>query len=201
MWRNLLKRHSVAFQETIPLQKIRGLLLSTQRRHPSALSTFIMERENLSNNLEKGRRVLCAQRMGIHTGQPVFQTICLLSVEGKIFFSVLAKRMSAYVTQNWHIWQFGGIGRFSGGLEHTGVLSQLIQEAKEKKGNLTVVWLDFANAHGSIPYNLVQVALDHYHIPHHIQDMITINTSAGSTNMACSKDLCVFSPCMKCLYH
>jgi len=35
---------------------------------------------------------------------------------------------------------------FSGCLEHTRVLSQLIQEAKEKKGSLTVVWLDFANA-------------------------------------------------------
>lgn len=67
-----------------------------------------------------------------------------------------------------------GIERFSGCLEHTGVLSQLIQEAKEKKGNfLTVVWLDLANAYRSIPHNLVQVALDHYHIPHHIQGMIT----------------------------
>ncbi len=57
--------------------------------------------------------------------------------------------------------------------EHTGFLSQLIQEAKEKKGSLTVVWLDFANAYGSIPHNLIQVALDYYHIPHNIQGMIT----------------------------
>lgn len=79
---------------------IMGLLPSTHQQHPSALSIFIMGRENHSNNLEKGRRVLCAQRMGIHTDQPVFQNICLLSVEGKIFFSVLAKRMSAYMTHN-----------------------------------------------------------------------------------------------------
>lgn len=69
--------------------------------------------------------------------------------------------------------QKGAIEGFSRCLEHTGVLSQLIQEAKEKKGNLTFVWLDFANAYGSIPSNLVQVAMDHYHISHHIQGMIT----------------------------
>lgn len=105
-----------------------------------------------------------------------FRTISLLSVEGKIFFAVLAKRMSAYMTQNGYIntsIQKGGVEGFSGCLEHTGVLSQLIQEAKEKKGSLTVVWLDFANAYGSIPHNLIQVALDYYHIPSNIQSMIT----------------------------
>ncbi|KAK0135439.1 Retrovirus-related Pol polyprotein from type-1 retrotransposable element R2 [Merluccius polli] len=105
-----------------------------------------------------------------------FRTISFLSVEGKIFFSVLARRMSTYMTQNGYIdtsIQKGAIEGFSGCLEHTGVISQLIQEAKEKKGNLTVVWLDFANAYGSIPHNLIQVAMDHYHIPRHIQGMIT----------------------------
>lgn len=105
-----------------------------------------------------------------------FRTISLLSVEGKIFFAVLAKRMSTYMTQNGYIntsIQKGGVEGFSGCLEHTGVLSQLIQEAKEKKGSLTVVWLDFANAYGSIPHNLIQVALDYYHIPSNIQSMIT----------------------------
>ncbi len=80
------------------------------------------------------------------------------------------------MTQNGYIntsIQKGGVEGFSGCLEHTGVLSQLIQEAKEKKGSLTVVWLDFANAYGSIPHNLIQVALDYYHIPYNIQGMIT----------------------------
>ena len=77
-----------------------------------------------------------------------FRTISLLSVEGKIFFSVLAKRMTLYMTENGYIntaIQKGGIPGFSGCLEHTGVLSQMIREAKTSKGNLTVVWLDFAN--------------------------------------------------------
>lgn len=105
-----------------------------------------------------------------------FGTISILSIEGKIVFVVLAKRMSAYMTQNGYIntsIQKGDVEGFSGCLEHAGVLSQLIQKAKEKKVSLTVVWLDFANAYGSIPHNLIQVALDYYHIPHNIQGMIT----------------------------
>ncbi|XP_034721949.1 uncharacterized protein LOC117940937, partial [Etheostoma cragini] len=105
-----------------------------------------------------------------------FRTISLLSVEGKIFFSVLAKRMTSYMTENGYIntvIQKGGIPGFSGCLEHTGVLSQMIREAKSSKGNLTVVWLDLANAYGSIPHVLIHAALDHYHIPQHIKGMIT----------------------------
>lgn len=105
-----------------------------------------------------------------------FRTISLLSVEGKIFFSILAKRMTSYMTENGDIntaIQKGGIPGFSGCLEHTGVLRQMIREAKASKGNLTVVWLDFANAYGSIPHAVIHVALDHYHIPQHIKRMLT----------------------------
>lgn len=46
--------------------------------------------------------------------------------------------------------QKGGTPGFSEGLEHTGVLSQLIQEAKKSKDNLTVVWMDLANASSAL---------------------------------------------------
>ncbi|RXN28661.1 reverse transcriptase [Labeo rohita] len=104
-----------------------------------------------------------------------FRTISLLSVECKIFFSVLAKRMTSYMTENGYIntaIQKGGIPGFSGCLEHIGVLSQMIQETKASNGNLTVVWLDLANAYGSIPHALIHAALDHYLIPQHIKGMI-----------------------------
>ncbi|XP_057673103.1 uncharacterized protein LOC130904394 [Corythoichthys intestinalis] len=105
-----------------------------------------------------------------------FRTISLLSVECKIFFSVLAKRLTTYIVKNNYVdtsIQKGGIPGFSGCLEHIGVLNQMIQEAKVSKSNLTVVWLDLANAYGSIPHNLIDKAMEHYHIPHHIRGMIT----------------------------
>ncbi|XP_066299893.1 uncharacterized protein [Branchiostoma lanceolatum] len=84
--------------------------------------------------------------------------------------------MVAYVTENKYIdtsVQKGGIPGFSGCLEHTGVLSQMIREAKTSRGDLTVVWLDLANAYGSIPHALIQVALDHYHVPAGVKGMIS----------------------------
>ncbi|KAG1925127.1 hypothetical protein F2P79_025744 [Pimephales promelas] len=105
-----------------------------------------------------------------------FRTISLLSVECKIFFSVLAKRLTSYMTQNQYIntsIQKGGVPGFSGCLEHTSMITQLIQEAKQKKSDLTVIWLDLANAYGSVPHDLIQEGLDHYHIPMAIRDMIS----------------------------
>lgn len=75
-----------------------------------------------------------------------FQTISLLSIEGKIFFSVLARRMTTYMVKIKYVdtsIQKGSIPGFSGCLEHTGAPSQIICEAKEIRGNFTVVRLDF----------------------------------------------------------
>lgn len=69
-----------------------------------------------------------------------FRTISLF-VEGNIF-SVLAKRMTSLMTENSYIntaIQKGRITGFFGCLEHTGILSQMIREAKARKGNLMVV--------------------------------------------------------------
>lgn len=54
----------------------------------------------------------------------------------------------------------------------TGVLRQMIQEARARKGDLTVIWLDLANAYGSMPHNLIRTALKHNHIPEHVLWMI-----------------------------
>ena len=104
-----------------------------------------------------------------------FRTISLLNVEGKIFFAVLAKRMTQYLTSNQYIdtsVQKGGVPGFSGCVEHTSALSQIIREAKINQKDLTVVWLDLANAYGSIPHKLIETALKHYHIPDHVQQII-----------------------------
>ena len=47
--------------------------------------------------------------------------------------------------------QTGWIRGFSGGVEHTSVVSQLIKEVKETKGEFTCVWLNLANAYALFP--------------------------------------------------
>jgi hypothetical protein len=104
-----------------------------------------------------------------------FRTISLLSVEGKIYFSILAQRLTSYLLNNEYLdtaVQKGGVPGFSGCLEHTAILSELIQEAREKKGDLAVIWLDLANAYGSIPHQLIVHALSQYKVPQKVQDII-----------------------------
>ena len=53
-----------------------------------------------------------------------------------------------------------------------GVVTQLIREARENKGDLAVLWLDLANTYGSIPHKLVEEALNRHHVPKKFRDLI-----------------------------
>lgn len=71
-----------------------------------------------------------------------FRVISLLSVESKIFFSIVARRLSSFLLSNNYIdtsVQKGGIPGMPGCLEHTGVVTQLIREAREGRGDLAVL--------------------------------------------------------------
>ena len=89
-----------------------------------------------------------------------------------MFFAVLARRMPTFLTANQYIdtsVQKGGVPGFSGCLEHTSAISQIIREAKVNNKDLTIIWLDIANAYGLIPHTLIDEALKDYYIPKHIQ--------------------------------
>nr|XP_061841396.1 uncharacterized protein LOC133622576 [Nerophis lumbriciformis] len=104
-----------------------------------------------------------------------FRTISLLSVEGKVFFSIVSRRLTEFLLKNNYIdtsVQKGGIPGVPGCLEHNGVVTQLIREAHESRGELAVLWLDLTNAYGSIPHKLVELALHRHHVPSKIKDLI-----------------------------
>ena len=75
-----------------------------------------------------------------------------------------------------------------GCLEHTEVLTQLLREAKESKGDLTVLWLDLANAYGSIPHKHVEEALTRHHVPSSVCDLIA-DDDKNFRLRACSSSL------------
>lgn len=52
------------------------------------------------------------------------------------------------------------------------MVTQLIQEARINKGNLAVLWLDLANAYGSIPHKLLQLTLTNHHVPSRARDLL-----------------------------
>ena len=52
-----------------------------------------------------------------------------------------------------------------GCIEHTGVVLQLLKDAKKEKGDMAILWLDLKNAYELIPHNLVEDALKRHHVP------------------------------------
>ena len=104
-----------------------------------------------------------------------FRPISLLNVEGKIFFSVMATRLTSYLLANGYVdtaVQKGGVPGIAGCLEHGTMIWEAIQKAKEGRRNLDVIWLDLANAYGSVPHQMIQMALTMYHVPKEICQML-----------------------------
>ncbi|KAJ8339212.1 hypothetical protein SKAU_G00359980 [Synaphobranchus kaupii] len=57
-------------------------------------------------------------------------------------------------------------------MEHASMIWEQIQTTKREKKDLHVVWLDLANAYGSVPHQLIAFALDFFYIPEHIKAMV-----------------------------
>lgn len=61
---------------------------------------------------------------------------------------------------------------------------KLLDRLEKKKNKLTIIWLDCANAYGSMPQKLVQLALEKYCVPAKTrQDIFWSNTSTTSVYM------------------
>ncbi|GFR94326.1 reverse transcriptase [Elysia marginata] len=52
------------------------------------------------------------------------------------------------------------------------MIGEAIQRAKSGKLNLDVVWLDLPYAYGSVPHEMIQLALRMYQVPEDIQVML-----------------------------
>ena len=97
-----------------------------------------------------------------------FRPISLLNVEGKIFFSIMASRLTEFVMSNQYVdisVQKGGIPGVPGCIEHTSMIWEALQRAKRNRLSLYVVWLDLANAYGSVPHQLLWKTLEAHHVP------------------------------------
>ena len=95
-----------------------------------------------------------------------FRPVALLNVEGKLFFSLLAKRLESHIISNNKLInpsiQKGCISKVPGCWEHMSLVWKELKGTKTNKTNLTAVWLDISNAYGSIPHQLIFFALERY---------------------------------------
>ena len=96
-----------------------------------------------------------------------FRPISLLNVEGKLFFSLLSKRIENHIFKNNFInksIQKGCMEKVPGCWEHMSVVWDELKSSKKEKIDLSAIWLDIANAYGSVPHQLIFFALRRYGI-------------------------------------
>ena len=104
-----------------------------------------------------------------------FRPIAVGNTDGKIFFTIIADRLQSHMINNNYIKlqkQKGFLAHMAGCLEHSFVLWEAFRDAKTHKRSIVTTWIDLANAYGSVRHNLIQFALDWYHVPKFIQDLI-----------------------------
>ena len=96
------------------------------------------------------------------------------NVEGKLYWSLIAQRFYQHlVTKNNLIdtFQKGSIQKMVGCWEHTSMVWAALKDAHSKGRSLSIIWLDLANAYGSVPHMLILFALRRCKIP---EDWITL---------------------------
>ncbi len=106
-----------------------------------------------------------------------FRPISLLNVEGKIFFSILSRRLTRFIVSNGYInysVQKAGIPGHPGCVEHATMIWSSIKQARRERADLSVVWLDLANAYGSVPHKAILAALRHFWVPNKVIDIINL---------------------------
>jgi hypothetical protein len=138
------------------------------------LLKVVWRKDEVPSSWNKAEGVFIPKEEGSSTlGQ--FRPISLLNVEGKILFGVIAERMSCFLLANGFIntsVQKAGIPGFPGCLEHTSMIWHTIQESKKQRKDLSVVWLDLANAYGAVPHALIEYAMDFFWFPEKVKGYI-----------------------------
>lgn len=104
-----------------------------------------------------------------------FRPISLLNIDGKIMFGVISNRIIKFVQTNGYIdesAQKAGVPGIPGCIEHAYSIWETLQKAKTEKEDISMIWLDLANAYGSVPHKLIQATMDFFWIPRSVQTVL-----------------------------
>ncbi|KAL7834877.1 hypothetical protein SRHO_G00291350 [Serrasalmus rhombeus] len=91
------------------------------------------------------------------------------------FSSALWPKDSTFLLKNEFVdtsIQKAGVGGFSGCLEHASIIWHQLQSSKREKKDLHVVFLDVANAFGSVPHRILWTAFAFFQVPDNIANLI-----------------------------
>ena len=97
-----------------------------------------------------------------------FRNIACANTDGKMFWTMMSSSLMNYCTGNNYVKrgiQKGFIPGIAGCVEHSWTFFQALRNAKLHKRQIVAAWYDLKNAYGSVRHNLIQFALQWYHVP------------------------------------
>ena len=119
-------------------------------------------------------RVTLIPKSGDNSKPDLMRDITVLNVEGRLFWSVFQRRLASFVIKNNYLprsVQKAFLEGVAGCVEHTTGLAEAMAEARRKKHQVAVAWLDLRNAYGSVRHSMIQFALKWYHVPKRVVEL------------------------------
>ena len=135
----------------------------------------IFRNKDVPSNWATAFVVLLQKNKDVLNDPSEFRPIAITNTLGKIFFSIISARLQKFMVKNNFIKttiQKGFLFGVPGCVEHAFSLWEALREAKDEARAIVISWLDLANAYGSVMHNLIQFALNWYHVPVAIQHLI-----------------------------
>lgn len=112
--------------------------------------------------------IVLIHKSGAASDPTNFRPIALSNCDGKLFFSLVSRKICTYMKVNSY-WsgldQKGFLPGISGCVEHASLTAEALRNAQSTKSSLCIAWVDLRNAFGSVRHMLIQHCLSRYHFP------------------------------------
>jgi len=122
----------------------------------------------------KMAKVILLHKKGVKSDPSNYRPIALMNTMYKLYTSIMAERLNnvnkTFKLINKH--QKGFIPESEGCMEHIFQLDDLLNKARSKKQDLSVMWIDLSNAFGSIPHDVINTVLNSIGLPRAFADIV-----------------------------
>uniref|UniRef100_A0ABD2WIM9 Reverse transcriptase domain-containing protein n=1 Tax=Trichogramma kaykai TaxID=54128 RepID=A0ABD2WIM9_9HYME len=113
-----------------------------------------------------------------------WRPIAMGDTTAKLFASLIADRLTTWAVVNQRISPSQkGFLPYEGCFEHNFVLGEILRDAKTRRKEVVVAWLDLSNAFGSVPHASIHEALDRHSVPLPIRNLVKSSYEGVSTSV------------------
>ena len=130
--------------------------------------------QNVPKSWKKGFTILIHKK-GECSDPSNFRPITLQPVCAKVYSTLIRNRMYTFLLANKFIEsniQKGFWEGVSGTIEHTELLTHMINHARINQKSAIVTMLDLKNAFGEVEHNFIMKVLDYHHVPEQLKSIV-----------------------------